>query len=321
MNNIPPRSRVKYHKSCLFTCAISLVVITSCSISARFVGSRNPDAHHFTRSSPPFNCDARDPQVIVYNRIPKAGSSTLLNLLRILSSTNDFSLIQPTEYYNHTVARDAIFAALSSGKRAIVCSHFNFPELLYGKGEIAYINVMRNPIDRCISQYYYLRYGYRSSDPEEDRKLKSIVLDRFGDAPLEECLEKPWEELHSCFNCAGNSQTLAFCGREDGGCKDTPGDMLLQQSWENIESSYFVGLTEDMNGTAVVLERLFPLFFKGMAAMTAEMAPRKVSQTDDYYVIPSEHTRDIIAKWTAIDMKLYMQVVDRYNRLRTQCEW
>ena len=260
-------------------------------------------------------CSPRDPQVIVYNRIPKAGSTTILDLLHRLSSTNAFALIRPMPYYNHTAARNAILAALSSGKRTVVCNHFNFPELLYGVGNIAYINVMRNPVDRCISWYHYSRYGDRS------RHLKRGVFDEYGDAPLEDCLAKPYGELDSCFNCPPDTQTLAFCGREGGDCEVAPREVLLRQSWANIESHYFVGLTEDLNGTAAVLEGMFPRYFKGMAALSAETSPKKVSRQREQYVLPSEQARGVIARKVAIDVELYRKVEKGYNRLKTQCAW
>jgi hypothetical protein len=112
-------------------------------------------------------CGPLDPQVIIYNRIPKAGSTTIITLLRRLSWANGFNLSMPMPYYDHTAARQAILDAIASGNRTVVCNYFNFPEILYGDS-IAYVNVMRDPVDRCTSEYYYLRYGDRNRDLKRD---------------------------------------------------------------------------------------------------------------------------------------------------------
>ena len=293
------------------------ITVAFCCIYAQLLHLRNNSISHSICSTAPPSlspCSPRDPQVIVYNRIPKAGSSTILNLLKNLSSVNNFALISPTPYYNHSVARDAILAALSSGKRAVVCNHFNFPELLYGKNDIAYINVMRDPVDRCISTYYYSRYGDRSNSEKRE------VLGRYGDITLDECLAKPDEELSSCLNCPPALQALAFCGRDGGSCSESS-ETLLQQSWETIKSHYFVGLTEDLDGTAAMLEGLFPSFFKGMTALSAVIAPKNTLQGRDEYVLPSGQGRDIIAKKSVVDVELYRKVEERYNQLKTLCAW
>lgn len=110
------------------------------------------------------DCAPRHPQIMVYNRIPKAGSTTLLVLLDKLAVANDFDVVMPTPYYDHPAALASIGAALASGRRTLVCNHFNYPELQYGGGQVAYMNVMRHPVDRCTSVYYYLRWAVGHSE-------------------------------------------------------------------------------------------------------------------------------------------------------------
>jgi hypothetical protein len=60
----------------------------------------------------PPRCGARDPQVLVYNRISKAGSTTMLDLLLLLSLTNDFALVRPSSVYNETQVRPLSYTFL-----------------------------------------------------------------------------------------------------------------------------------------------------------------------------------------------------------------
>jgi len=102
-------------------------------------------------------CRPRRPHVLVYNRIPKAGSSTVIWLLRKLSVDNDFDLVLPVPYYNHSSALESITKAVISPRPTLVCNHFNFPEMLYADDQVAYMNIVREPIDRCASWYYFTR--------------------------------------------------------------------------------------------------------------------------------------------------------------------
>lgn len=257
-------------------------------------------------------CRPSDPQIIVYNRIPKAGSTTLISLLTKLSTDNGYQLVLPMPYYDHAAAREAIISALQTGTKTIVCNHFNFPELIYSD-KVAYVNVMRDPVDRCASYYYYTRYGDRHRD------LKKETIEQYGNATLDECASRPSEELGSCLNCNPVTQALAFCGREDGPCADAAPDQILRQAWDNVRSHYFVGVTEDLNGTAEVLEARFPTFFNGMAQLMAETKPQKVSSSREEYVLPNEETREAVARWAAVDVELYRRVQDRYERQRQSC--
>ena len=264
---------------------------------------------------PPYlgeTCQSSDPQVIVYNRIPKAGSTTLISLLTKLAEENGYALVLPVPYYDHAAARDAVLSALQTGQKTVICNHFNFPELIYSD-QVAYVNVMRDPVDRCASFYYYTRYGDRQ------RELKSETIEMYGNGTLDECASKPFEELESCLNCNPATQALAFCGREGGPCADAAPDAVLRQAWDNIRSHYFVGVTEDLSGTVDVLEARFPTFFQGMSKLLAETKPQKVSSTREEYVAPNEETREIVAKWAAVDVELYRRVQERYNRQLQAC--
>jgi hypothetical protein len=311
-----------YSKRTVFT-ATAFVAAILFFISA--LAHRHINVFSTSSSSP--SCTPLEPQVIVYNRIPKAGSTTIISLLSHLAKTNNFTLVLPTPYYNHASARDAVLTALTTGTRTIVCNHFNFPEIHYGgssstitnsklnlnKQQVAYINVMRNPVDRCASFYYYTRYGDRS------RQLKKETIDTYGNSTLDDCVRQPYNQIKNCFNCKADTQALAFCGREDGECRTASSDDILEQAWANVQAHYFVGVTEDLHGTAEMLELLYPSFFKGVTKAMESTAPQKVSSSREQYVPPSEKARKVVEKWAAVDMELYSRVHARYTEQRKAC--
>jgi len=301
--------------------AIVLFLLVSFSAHRRLNTTATGDRFSISAAA---SCTPLDPQVIVYNRIPKAGSSTLISLLSHLAKKNNFTLVLPTPYYNHPAARDAVLTALATGTRTVVCNHFNFPEILYGgsieahsinrnKQQIAYINVMRNPVDRCASYYYYTRYGDRN------RQLKKDIIDEYGNLTIDECVSKPYNEIKKCFNCKSDTQALAFCGREGGGCSRATAEEVIEQAWENIQAHYFVGITEDLHGTAEMLELLYPSFFRGITEAMEVTKPKKVSSSREQYIAPSNKARRVVEKWAAVDMDLYTRVHARYTEQRKAC--
>lgn len=124
---------------------------------------------------PNLSCRPRYPKIIVYNRVPKAGSTTLIAILKELAKENNFDFVMPEPYHDHELVKQAILDALISGKKTVICNHFNYPEFLYAKN-IAYINILREPVDRCVSSYYYARYGQRKSVWREEHLLRYGTL-------------------------------------------------------------------------------------------------------------------------------------------------
>lgn len=258
------------------------------------------------------DCTPRRPQVLVYNRIPKAGSSTMIALIQELAKRNDFDFVLPVPYYDHTAARGAIFDALASGRRTLVCNHFNFPQLLYAD-RVAYMNVMRKPVDRCTSLYYYTRYGDRS------RALKAEVLARYGNQSLDDCMARPAVEHAACFNCPPAEQALAFCGHEDGDCTRAAHEVVLSRAWANLQAHYFVGVTEHLDATVEALTTIFPDFFAGAPNVLSTLPEQKVTHTRSEYLEPSAASQAAMAVWASPDEELYARAAAQFWRLHARC--
>lgn len=255
------------------------------------------------------DCSPLHPKVIVYNRIPKAGSSTLIELLRTMSKANKFRVLLPSPKHDPVAARNAIVYALESNTTSVIVQHFHFPDIIDDR--LAYINVMRNPVDRCVSAYYYLRYGPRGES------AKATALRRYGNMTLEACLDRPYGELEQCFNCPSQGQARFFCGPENGICDRPQADEMLRRAWFTMQTQYFVGTTEDLEKTVYVMESLYPEFFRGMGVELSKQPPLRVNA--DSYEPPSKRTRKKIESWTAVDTELYRRVVKKLGVLYTAC--
>lgn len=150
-----------------------------------------------------------NPDILVYNRINKAGSSTTMDITKRLSKINNFTILMPTQYYDHKKLRQALFSAIESGKRTVIMNYFNFPEFIYSN-KVSYINMMRDPVERFISEYYYARSLGRGRNGEQYRAAH-------GNLSLEESI---FGQSYFTGHCLGKFNVMAhyFCGMESSLC-------------------------------------------------------------------------------------------------------
>jgi hypothetical protein len=88
---------------------------------------------------------------LVYNRVPKAGSSLMDNLIHKLSQRNNFSFVQDTDYLPNASALAERIAALPEGD--VYINHAGFDAT--APADVAFMNLVREPIDRAVSLFYY----------------------------------------------------------------------------------------------------------------------------------------------------------------------
>ena len=123
--------------------------------------------------------------------------------------------------------------------------HHEFPSEL----NLTYINLIREPLARFVSQYYYKRVGFAKKRKSDISKVDSINDCIVNQDPI--CLK-------------GGSWTLIpyFCGN-DYFCQK-PTKRALNAAMENVRKSYLlVGILEDYDRFLKLGEVLMPRFFKG----------------------------------------------------------
>ncbi|EEC07295.1 heparan sulfate 2-O-sulfotransferase, putative [Ixodes scapularis] len=163
---------------------------------------------------------------LLYNRVPKCGSTTLVHLLRRLSKSNGFSHVHSKTYNQRLLSpeQQAQFVRDMSAAPAPYSHdrHIYFVDFgQFGRPSPAYVNVIRDPVDRLVSSFYYRRATHRS-------------------------LMMPY-----------------FCGH-DVRCTTVGDPWALRTAMEHVDRHFVVvGVLEDMNATLALLERRLPAFFRG----------------------------------------------------------
>lgn len=213
-----------------------------------------------------------DNTVIVYNRIPKTGSTSFMHLPYELCGKNDFNVLLLNISGPHfmTLSDQVFFAKNITGWKekhpAIYHGHFAYVNLHQvgsldserPDANVLYINLIRQPLDRLVSYYYFLRYG----DDYRVNKIRS----RMGDTvTFDECVTN---KMPDCDVKKLWLQVPWFCGHFRRCWEPAGNKWALEQAKHNLANKYFlVGLTDELESFVDILESTLPRFFRGAGEM------------------------------------------------------
>lgn len=204
-----------------------------------------------------------DEQVIIYNRVPKTGSTSFAGIAYELCSSNKFHVLHVNTTKNvHTLSiPDQIrliqnITEWTEKKPAMYHGHFfyiDFDKLGFAQRKPVYINIVRNPLDRLLSYYYFVRYGDNFRPMVRRRKWEDKLT-------FDECVE---QDGNDCDPENLWVQIPFFCGHTFK-CRVPGSRWALEQAKHNLLNKYLVvGITEDLGDFIAMLEVILPRFFKG----------------------------------------------------------
>jgi len=195
-------------------------------------------------------------------------------------------------------------------------AYFDVPEGFVENKDVkpVWINVVRKPVDRMVSFYYFLRYG-------DDFRINK-VRSRMGDkVTFDECVER----VHSQ-DCDPRKLWLQvpwFCGHARR-CWAPPGnDWALNQAKRNLVEKYLVvGVTEDLDSFVEIVEWLLPKFFKGATDIykkEGQQGNNHIRKTKHKDTV-SEATLSVLRKtkvWRA-EQDFYDFALNQFNALKDE---
>jgi len=210
--------------------------------------------------------------VLFFNRVPKAGSEMLVLLMQWMQGLNGYRHVRlpggKTRRLSHqqqeklvekiTVALHDATIPLSFDRHVYFVNFTSF-----GRQSPTYINLVRDPVDKAVSRFYYSRATPNPLNPD----LHNVPAPR----PRYRTVQSFEECVHisdpECSFTSGRLYDLAipyFCGH-DRSCMVLNDRWALERAKANVER-YFpvVGVLEELNTTLAVLESRLPYFFKGV---------------------------------------------------------
>ncbi|XP_050316102.1 heparan sulfate 2-O-sulfotransferase pipe [Anthonomus grandis grandis] len=266
--------------------------------------------------------------VVFFNRVPKVGSQTLMELLRRLSIRNQFGFhqdrVQRVETIRLAPEDQAALSALVSSYEppSVYIKHVCFTNVSsFGLPEPIYINLVRDPVERVISWYYYVRAPWYYVE----RKIA------FPDLPLPDpkWLKKDFEQCvlsgdRECRYIRGEiregigdhrRQSMFFCGHHVD-CLPFNTEGALERAKRAVEENYaVVGVLEEMNTTLTVLENYIPRFFEGASDVYWNEISRYNPINKNNFKPPvSEEVKDIVRKNFTKEIEFYQFVKQRLHK-------
>ncbi|XP_059473937.1 heparan sulfate 2-O-sulfotransferase 1-like [Neocloeon triangulifer] len=196
---------------------------------------------------------------LFFNRVPKSGSEMFVLLMTWLQGKNGF------RHYRLPGGRAGNDRRLSSLRQEEVVETVNdirrdsalptsFDRHMYftnftafGRQNPIYINLIRDPVDKMMSRFYY-------ADLKKRKEAQQF----------EDCVGSGAPD---CNFVAGHLYDLTipyFCGHESF-CSEINNWQALERAKANVEK-YFkvVGVLENLNETLAVLETSLPRYFRGV---------------------------------------------------------
>lgn len=217
--------------------------------------------------------------VVIYNRVPKTGSTSFVNVAYDLCKKNHFrvlhinvtgnlhvlSLQNQMKFVHNVTEWDAMKPALYHGHMAYI----DFKKFGLTKQPL-YINLIRKPLDRLVSYYYFLRNG--------DDFRPYLVRRKHGDKmSFDDCVE---QDLPDCDPDNMWLQVPFFCGHA-AECWQPGSLWALEEAKRNLVRSYLaVGVTEEMEDFIRLLEAALPRIFKGATQhyLTSEKSHLRITK-------------------------------------------
>ncbi|KAG1654965.1 Heparan sulfate 2-O-sulfotransferase 1 [Nymphon striatum] len=172
-----------------------------------------------------------------------------------------------------------------------------------------YINIIRKPLDRMISYYYFLRYGddYR---PHLKRRRKGNT------ETFDECVKKRGKD---CDPVGMWMQIPFFCGH-NAECWEPGSRWALEQAKHNLAHNYLVvGVMEEMQDFIAVLEYTLPEYFNGALKRYMSGGKSHLRKTSNK-IEPSTQTINKIQStdiWK-LENEFYEFTLNHFQALRSQ---
>nr|XP_039267722.1 uronyl 2-sulfotransferase-like [Styela clava] len=256
---------------------------------------------------------------IIYNRVGKCGSRSMLSLITRLSSRNNF-LFYASPVSNRTrvplpesIKEVQVINNLPSP--SLYSRHIHYLDLFkYGISGVVYINMIRDPIERFSSQYHFLRYGDgikaqgRRYEPWEGGDK---------DMDINDCILKNHQLC-----TAGRLFYVVpyFCG-QDFLCHRPSKESLYRAKVHVMENYLVVGYLEDFTGMLQVLEKLLPQFFTGSLKLWKDISADTMINTSTLKKQKINETAyAVLRERMEIEYDFYNFVKTRFRIIKKQME-
>ncbi|KAE8602148.1 hypothetical protein XENTR_v10013896 [Xenopus tropicalis] len=263
------------------------------------------------------------PSQVVYNRVGKCGSRTIVLLLRILSEKHGFNLVTSDIHNKTRLTRNEqmeLIKNISTADQPYLFTrhvHFlNFSSLLscrFGAEQPVYINIVRDPVSRFLSNYFFRRFGdWRG---EQNHMIRTPGMkEEERNLDINECILENYAE---CSNPRLFYIIPYFCGQHPK-CRD-PGEWALERAKQNVNENFLlVGILEELEDVLLLLERFLPHYFKDVMSIYKNPEHRKLGNLTVTVkkTFPSPAALQVLYQRMKYEYEFYYYVKEQFHLLK-----
>ncbi|KAK7081014.1 hypothetical protein SK128_007319 [Halocaridina rubra] len=270
----------------------------------------------------PLNVTPPNAVVLMYNRVPKCGSLSMKLRLQGLGEKNNFSFNQsPVLPHRQPPSKQVLKVKELLAKTTHTHHFWNAHRYYFDAvgnygGKVVWMNMIRDPVERFISEFYWLRNGLGKA------YLKNAVRGKGGNN--HDVNEAPRLELNECAAAGhplctwtvwppGELQLSYVCGMNES-CTERGNRWALQQAKYNMDRYYgVVGLLEELPLSLAVFEAYIPRFFKDCNQIKADEIVSHVQSSSDKPKVTNA-TKAILKNNLKEDYEFYDYVRQRLHR-------
>jgi len=273
-----------------------------------------------------------EPREVLYNRIPKAGSSTMQHLLRINNHgrsrgnrDGDTSFRIGSEFWGNTLIErqssdgrlraefDRIAEDRKKPELAVVIDGHFYP--MFKHGAATYFNIMRNPRSRLTSWFYYSLHD--SHEAKALNRSSEELVKTYGSDKLD---EKCYDSLvcQKFIKRKYKSQLQYLC---EGDVCGSEGEKAQIFSSTLLEVG---GFLEEFDKSLEMLECVYPTVFNGVREAYGDLRGAVERKGSRNAGISSERLDSLIDEACGREKEVYdklmAQFLKRYERMRVSRE-
>ena len=265
--------------------------------------------------------------IVVSNRVPRCGSSLMSNLfIRLSEKTSAFTYVyndsggiqhRMSKHDQHALRNGLIKSVETAQHRRVVfVKHVHFFQMKPADGySFYYINQLRDPIDRSLSNFDYKRYKCAREKTAGGlcRSLRQSAVKM----NLDECLLGRHPEKCITKKNGVQSAVSYFCGQSSI-CDDAialpTSKEAVSLAKQNVEKYYHhIGLLEYLINSLELLEYTIPAVFTGILQTYRDMGEIHINTPPSKYRTKiSNRSREVLSQVLHAEYELYYFIKQRF---------
>nr|XP_054765976.1 uronyl 2-sulfotransferase-like isoform X1 [Lytechinus pictus] len=262
-------------------------------------------------------------KTVLYVSMPKCGSRTFVWMISYLRAAHHFGKPVNIDYMlaRHQVSEVRTHLSsklLEAEDGAILHGHYRYINMKSSSKKPILMSMIRDPIDRFESHFYFIRHGdLDMSKAELVKNIKTESNMALPNETLDECVAKG--RLECTLSLYRNMYITSFCGYAPG-CSESP-SFAFEKAKRNVDKFLVIGVMEEYDLTMAVFEKLLPGTFGGAAKIYEESKNQPMTKfKTSYKKLPSKETYSILKERMKYDYKFYDYVKERLHRVARRLE-